>query len=90
VAFKFAKEVPAGLRIEHSFRSGHAQLSVPETDRPEEADALSGGRMTANWIGYFRWNPHAAARAVLLEVNFIESPQLDAWISSQSTEFFYA
>lgn len=89
-AFEFSQESPAGLRIKHAFRSRHAEFSVAETDRPEETDALARRRMPADRIEHFGRNPHAAARAVLLEVNLIEGPEIDVRLSGQAPEFFYA
>src|ERR1035437_7879422 len=36
----------------------------------------------------FRWHPHAATGAVLLEVYFVSSPEVDRSIFHQPLEFF--
>jgi len=36
----------------------------------------------------FGRHPHAAARTVLLEVTFIQTPQFDVGMTSQTSEFF--
>ena len=36
----------------------------------------------------FRWYPHATTRAVLLEVHFVRSPEVDRGILHQPLEFF--
>lgn len=89
-ALKLPEEIPAGLRIEHSLGRRHGQLTVLQSDSAEETDAFASRGVQANWIGDLRWNPQAAARAMLLKVHFIHGPQIDAGFSSQATEFFYA
>jgi hypothetical protein len=34
-------------------------------------------------------NPHHRPRSVLLEVAFIQAPQINAGVAGQTTEFFY-
>ena len=89
-AFKTAQEVPARLRVEHSFGARHDELAVAQPHRAEVADALARGSVPAHRIGHLGRNPHAAARSVLLEVHFIHSPQVNVLPSCQRVEFFYA
>src|SRR6266550_5815737 len=46
--------------------------------------------MQANRIFHLGRDPHPTPRAVLLEVNFINSPEINLRISCQCAEFFYA
>lgn len=83
-----AQERPAGLRVEVAGRRKCAQLAVAYPDRAEVADALSRRRMDADRIPNFRRNPHPTPAAVLLEVDFIQRPQINGGISRQQLEFF--
>jgi len=85
---KVAEEVPArlGIKVSEGFRA--AELAVADSNGPEVADGLAGRRMLADGIENFRWHPHPAAAAVLLEVNLIHRPQVDGGIFGQSPEFF--
>ena len=70
-------------------RAHHAhELSGTQTDGTETGHGFSGRCMPQDGILDFRRNPHAAARAMLLEVAFIQTPQLNVAAASQSAEFF--
>ena len=88
-ASQMAQERPAGSGIEVAGRWQRAEFAVAHSDRSEVADALSRWRMDADRIPNFRRNPHTTAAAVLLEVNFIQRPQIDGGIGWQQPEFFY-
>jgi len=90
VALQFSIKVPAGDGVEHAVGSRHDQFTVLESHGTEKADALAGGRVPTNGILHLRRNPHAAARTVLLKVNFIHRPQINIIPSRQCAEFFYA
>jgi hypothetical protein len=51
---------------------------------------FSRGVMKHDGVFVLRRNPHPAARSLLLEVNFIESPEVYRLVSHVSWEFFYA
>src|SRR5580658_28676 len=89
-ALQFAVKIPAGAGIKHAVGLGHEQLAIFETYSPEKTDAFSRWGMEANRIFHFGRNPHAATRAVLLEVNFIHRPQINVVSSRQCPEFFCA
>jgi hypothetical protein len=59
-----------------------------QADGAKAGDGLAGRRMLQDRILDFRRYPHAAARTVLLEVTFIQTPQFDVGAASQATEFF--
>ena len=66
------------------------KLSVPQTDSAEIADTLASGVVKHHRVVHLGRNPHAGAGTVLLEVNFINRPQINAGVSCQCAEFFYA
>jgi hypothetical protein len=70
-------------RAHHSY-----ELSGVQTDGPKAGHGFSGRRVLQDQVLDFGRNPHAAARAVLLEVAFIQTPQFDVGTTSQTPEFF--
>lgn len=88
--FDLLEEIPAGIGVEHAFRSGHNKFAIPKSHRTEIADALAGWGVQADGIGHFRWNPHSAARSMLLKMHFIHCPQIEIILARQDAEFFYA
>ena len=86
---QLAKEGPGGFGIEAPPRFGSEQSSVSDPDGPKIADKFAGRRMTANRVPDFRWNPHAAPAAVLLEMDFVQRPEIDSRVDGESTEFFF-
>ena len=90
VALQFPVEVPAGAGVKRAIGPGHDQFAVLEAHGAEKADALSRRSMQTNRIVHFGRHPHAAARAVLLKVNFIHGPQINVVPSRQCAEFFCA
>ena len=86
--FEFTQKVPTGLGIEHAFWSRDYQLAVAQPNRAEVTDAFASGRMQTDRIGHLGSNPHPAPGTVLLEVNFIEGPEIDFRIGGESTKFF--
>ena len=87
-ASQMAQECPAGLGIEVTGRWKRAQLAVTQSNGAEVADAFSRRRMDADRIPNFRRNPHPTPAAVLLEMNFIQRPQIDGGVGRQQQEFF--
>ena len=72
------EEGPSGHRIKFAFLPGKAELAVTQANRPEVSHAFAGGMMENNRIFHFRGNPHDGAGAVLLEMDFINSPEVIA------------
>jgi len=85
-----AKESPAGAGVEHPVWRRHDQFAILQAHGPKVTDAFAGWGVKADGVLDFGRNPHAAARAMLLEVHFIHSPQINLWVSCQNAEFFYA
>jgi hypothetical protein len=85
---QMAQERPAGLGIEITRWGKRAQLAVAQSNGSEVADTLSRRCMDADGIPDLRRNPHTTPAAVLLEVNFIQRPKIDAGIERQQQEFF--
>ena len=65
------------------------QLSVPEVHRSEQRHRLSRGSMEQHRVRILGRNPHHRPRSVLLEVAFIQAPQINAGVAGQAAEFFY-
>jgi hypothetical protein len=85
---KLAEELPAGLSVKRTFRLGNAELPVPNPDGSEVTDRLTGGGVEADRILDFRRDPHSTAAAVLLKMDLIHRPKVDAGIASEFSEFF--
>ncbi len=56
----------------------------------EIAHALASRIVSDHGVGNVRWNPHAAAGAVLLEMHLVHRPQINIIRLGQFAEFFYA
>src|SRR5277367_286139 len=70
-------------------RAHHAnELTTVQADGAKAGHRLAGRRMLQDGVLDFGRYPHATARAVLLEVTFIQTPQFDVGTASQATEFF--
>jgi len=65
------------------------KLSGAQADGTEASHGLASWRMLQDGVLDFRRDPHAAARAMLLKVAFIQVPQFDVGTASEATEFFY-
>lgn len=81
-------EGPAGAGVKHALGLGHDELAIPQSDRPKLTDALARRGVEADRIVYLRGHPHAAARAVLLKLNFIHGPEIKIGSGFQNAEFF--
>jgi len=69
-----AKETPERLGIKTCFLSLEDEFAIVQPHRPKVADTAMG-RMVQDYRGpSLWWHPHAAARTVLLETNFVYSP----------------
>lgn len=84
------KELPGGHRVKAMVFSRKEKLPIPQTDRAEIADTLARGLVKHHWVVHFRRDPHTGPGTVLLEVHFINRPQIHGGISCQCAEFFYA
>jgi len=87
-AAQLTKEGPAGLGIEAPLGFGSDQPSISDPDGSKVADEFACRRMATNRVPNFRWNPHAAPAAMLLEMDFVQRPEIDLRVDGESTEFF--
>ncbi len=74
---KVFQELPAGESVELARLTPEEKFAVAQADRPEVADALAGGMMKQNGILDLGRDPHPAARAVLLKMHFVHSPEIN-------------
>ncbi len=65
------------------------QAAFLDADRAEHSRALSSGGVKQNRVGLLGRDPHPAARAVLLEMAFVQKPEINSGRASESAEFFY-
>lgn len=78
-----------GDRIEAIGLPPKHKLAIPQTYRPEVADALSGGEVGQDGILLLGGHPHSAGRTVLLEVDLIGGPEINHGFLEKPAEFFY-
>jgi len=71
------QELPAGDGVELAHLSPEKESAVAQADSPEVAHALSSGMMQQDGILGFGWDPHPAARAVLLKMHFVHGPEIN-------------
>lgn len=85
---QLAQETPTGLSIKTPFGLGGDEPSVGDSDCTKVADAFARRRVAADRIAYLWRDPHAAAAAMLLEMDFIHRPEFDVISSCEAAEFF--
>lgn len=66
---------------------GADERAGAQADGPKAGHRLTGGRMEQDGILDLGRDPHAAARAMLLEVAFVQTPQFNAPAPCQAMEF---
>ena len=71
---KVLEETEERLGIKAIFFPLEEELTITQAHRPEIANATMGRVMQAYRVPGLRWHPHAAARTVLLETDFIHGP----------------
>jgi len=82
------QEIEARLGIKASYLTPVDQLSVPQADSTKVSNAPPRRMMQQHRIFTLRRNPHPASRTVLLKVNLIHRPEINALASCQPAEFF--
>lgn len=87
LAQQLPEKTPEGRGIEDGACHAH-ELTGAQTDGAEARYGFAGRCMLQYGVLDFRRYPHAATRAMLLEVAFIQAPQFDVGASSQASEFF--
>lgn len=75
------------LRLEHGIKVRHHLPSV-QIHCTKQRHRFARGCVQHHRIGFFRRNPHGTATAVLLEVTFIQTPQIKRRVVGQADEFF--
>jgi hypothetical protein len=60
------------------------ELPGAQVDGPKAGNGFAGRRMQEDGILVLRRYPHATARTVLLEVTFVQAPQINVRPSSQA------
>lgn len=83
-----SKERPSRNCIKLPLLSGKAKFAIAQANSTEVSHAFSGGVMEKNGIFHFRGNPHDAPRSVLLEMDFINCPNVVA-LANEPLQFFY-
>ena len=76
-----------GRRIE--YRTHRAdEFSGAQADGTEAGHGFSSGRVHEHRILDLGWHPQASARAVLLEMAFVQAPELNVAVFCEATQFF--
>jgi hypothetical protein len=65
------------------------KLPIPQAHGAKIPDTAPRRMMPQNRIGLLWRHPHPTARAILLEMDFVQKPQVHLRISCPSAEFFY-
>jgi len=73
---QLGEKAAEGLGIEHLSQAVYEPAGA-QVDRAETGDRFAGRRMPQDGVLDLRGHPHAAARAVLLEVAFVQAPQFN-------------
>jgi hypothetical protein len=85
-----AKKVAKAAGIESHILSPENELPVTKPDCPEIADTLSGWMMVEHGHPILWRDPHSASGTVLLKMNLVARPEVNAGVSKQGSEFFFA
>ena len=83
-----SEECPSRNRIKLPFLPGKAEFAIAQANRTKVAHAFSRRVMEKNRIFHFRGNPHDAPGAMLLEMDFINCPNVIAR-ADEPLQFFY-
>ena len=87
VAQQLLEGAPKDLGVEYGADMAD-ELPGAQIDRTEAGHGVTRRSLQQKRILVLRWHPHAAARPVLLEVTFVQAPQLHISFSSQAPQFF--
>jgi hypothetical protein len=82
-----AEKDPERDRVELRAELGH-ELPGAEVDRAEERHGLPRRGVEQHRVGLFRGHPHATPGTMLLEMAFVEAPEVKAVGASEPAEFF--
>ncbi len=64
------------------------QLARPQVDRPEQRHGFPRRRVEQDGVRLLGWHPHDTAGAMLLEVAFVETPEVNPVGAGEPAEFF--
>lgn len=64
------------------------KLAPHQTHRAQAGHRLARGGVAQNWIFDLGCNPHATARAMLLEVALVQTAEFNIFLSCQTAQFF--
>lgn len=84
---ELAEESAEGHRIELRRELGH-ELAAAELDGAEQGHRFPGRRVEQHRIRLLGRDPHDAAGAMLLEVAFVETPEVNRVGAGEPAEFF--
>lgn len=87
---QLGQKIPGRHSVKAASFATEEELAIPQADGSEITNAFARGRVEQNWIGDFRGNPQTAPGTMLLEMDFIDGPQVNLRIERQGAEFFYA
>jgi len=77
------------IGVEPIYLTAIHELSVPDANGTKVADALPGRMVQQDGVLDLRRNPHPTGRAVLLEPDLIEGPEIHRVVPGQGAQFFY-
>jgi hypothetical protein len=81
------KEGKAGFGIKSTVFAPVYQLAVSQSHGNKISNTSACRVMQQHRIRALRWNPHPTSRTILLKVNLIHRPKINAWTSCQAPEF---
>ena len=82
------QELPEGLGVKVQGLASGEQFAIAQAHGTEVAHTFTGRMMSHNGIFDLRGHPRFAARAVLLKMNLIQSPEIRVRIEAQGLKFF--
>ncbi len=85
---KLPKKLAEGEGVKSGLLLGH-QLSVPKIHGSEQRHGLASGSVEQHGVRVLGRNPHHGPRAMLLEMAFVQAPQINAGVVGEAAEFFY-
>ena len=81
-AAKDSDEREEGEAVEFAHLAAEEKLPVAKPHRGKVSHAVPRGCMQQDGILGFRWDPHLASRAMLLEVHLVHSPEIHLRINA--------
>jgi len=87
---QLGQEAPGRHRVKAAGLAAEKKFAISQPDGSKVTDALARRRMEQDRIVHLGWDPHPAAGAVLLKMNFVHSPKINGGIEGQGQKFFYA